>query len=71
MLALMVVAGYAVLSSGASVASGCGAARTKPGLALALSDVQPTPQVRGRTGVEVKVVSTFHHNQMTFPTAHP
>lgn len=72
MLALVALTGFLFSSSsGATAASRCTSARTEPGLKLVLSNESPTPRVRGRVGVTVKVVSSYHDGQMTFPTARP
>ena len=53
------------------VASSCNSARTAVALKLVLRNVAPTPRVLGKEGAAVKIVSSYHGNQMAFPTAHP
>jgi hypothetical protein len=55
----------------ARVGSTCPSAKSGAVLKLVLSNVAPIPGVRAKPGVIVEVVSSFHDNQMTFPTAHP
>jgi hypothetical protein len=53
------------------VASACTSTRTIGALKLVLGNAEPIPRVVGHTGTAIEVVSSYHGNEMTFPTAHP
>lgn len=53
------------------VATACGTSKVSIKTKLVLSDVAPIPRIRLRLGDAVKVVSSYHGNKMTYPTAHP
>ena len=53
------------------VARSCTSAKTAAALKLVLSNVAPIRRVLGSEGAALEVVSSYHGNQMTFPTAHP
>lgn len=54
-----------------SVGSSCAPGKGAPTLRLVLSNHAPTPSLPVTQGVAVEVVSSFAHQQMTFPAAHP
>jgi hypothetical protein len=53
------------------VATACGSAKVGVKAKLVLSNVSPPPRMHLSSGDAVQVLSSYHGNKMTFPTAHP